>query len=856
MEMKTQLFTIFMTVGPSNCGKTSFLKNHLSPALSQLTKTPTQIVHLSSDEIRQQVLGYAADKLDVRMSHASEAAFDLLLTRLKVSTTYPINAHFVFVDTTGFNEDFRNKVQEIAQKNNYHCELLIFDYKDTLSYFEGIESNPQHKRVTNQHLTRMRQEVFQSLKKKSYKNSTTFKERPTGSLSVVIEDLDNLERNILPAGTYTFVGDTHGMKDSFLELLEKMGVTVKENIITYVPEKLGKLILLGDYLDKGKDSGSLLDFIYENRSHFLIIRANHEHFVFQEMIKPSPLDEEFKKEYFNSFYELTESQKQRLKDLYSQSFDFLQGPGFICSHAPCEMKFLGKTDKLSVKLQRKTPFDPKKKQASTVEEYVAAMEQGLSYLKTEAHKYHPLHIFGHQAFPQVFKEKNKVGIDTGAVHGGRLTALTLDAQGRMNFTSIATEEVKKFSAFGLVGPFMAQNKKEEKQYNLSSFDEDRMAKLASEKVGFISGTISPADKKSEELESMEEALEYYRPHMDSVELQIKHMGSRCNIYLRRNIEDCRAVSRNGFLIKQDLSSVFSALLSTHEESMKKNQWKMMLFDGELMPWSFLGKGLIEEQFKSLGTALQGEMNALSSSGFQEALKSLKSHEKMDSFKKQKHNTSPKVLAKEFGSTLLRSLEAVENFNLDLDQESKAVKSYNEQVSLYGKEEAVNFIPFALLKVVKESGSEEVFLQENILTKDNYSLAGGTQSLTLEFNDPDYLVKAKDFFKKASEAGEEGVVVKPKFTFMPKLAPMLKVRNPEYLRLIYGFDYQHPENLAKLRDKKSVKKKRQISQREYSLGKKLLEIPEDQLKVDNELFRSLIAAFISEESLEQSLDKRL
>jgi protein phosphatase len=73
-------------------------------------------------------------------------------------------------------------------------------------------------------------------------------------------------------------------------------------------------------------------------------------------------------------------------------------------------------------------------------------------------------------------------------------------------------------------------------------------------------------------------------------------------------------------------------------------------------------------------------------------------------------------------------------------------------------------------------------------------------------------------------GGEGMVVKP-MNFIhrgPKglTQPALKVRGPEYLRIIYGPDYQEPANIERLR-KRGLKAKRGIAIKEFALGHEAL-----------------------------------
>jgi protein phosphatase len=52
-------------------------------------------------------------------------------------------------------------------------------------------------------------------------------------------------------------------------------------------------------------------------------------------------------------------------------------------------------------------------------------------------------------------------------------------------------------------------------------------------------------------------------------------------------------------------------------------------------------------------------------------------------------------------------------------------------------------------------------------------------------------------------------------------PAVKCRGPEYLRIIYGPEYDMPENLSRLRSR-GLGKKRSLAIREFLLGQEALE----------------------------------
>jgi protein phosphatase len=72
----------------------------------------------------------------------------------------------------------------------------------------------------------------------------------------------------------------------------------------------------------------------------------------------------------------------------------------------------------------------------------------------------------------------------------------------------------------------------------------------------------------------------------------------------------------------------------------------------------------------------------------------------------------------------------------------------------------------------------------------------------------------------TRAGGEGMVVKP-LGFVTRSArglvqPALKCRGREYLRIIYGPEYDLPENLERLRHR-GLSAKRSLALREFCLG---------------------------------------
>jgi protein phosphatase len=100
----------------------------------------------------------------------------------------------------------------------------------------------------------------------------------------------------------------------------------------------------------------------------------------------------------------------------------------------------------------------------------------------------------------------------------------------------------------------------------------------------------------------------------------------------------------------------------------------------------------------------------------------------------------------------------------------------------------------------------------------------TRTLELDPSHPEDVQKGCLWWEELTQAGGEGMVVKPdEFLSFGKnglLQPALKVRGREYLRIIYGPDYT--DHIPQLR-RRAMSRKRSLALREFALGMEALEI---------------------------------
>ncbi|WP_134686847.1 metallophosphoesterase [Brevibacillus migulae] len=861
MELQTKVHTILMMVGSTECGKTTFAKEVLIPGLRfafESQQFQANIQYISSDQIRQEVLGFEYDKYDQVMLEASEQAFHLLYEKLKMATSYPINAEFVVLDTTGLSEEFRAKIRAIAHENNYNVEVILFDYRNREDYYASERS----KKLISKHINRLKKDVLGTLSREGYANihrvryknfySPTEK-KANPDYNVVIEDVHDYLSTILPQDQrYIIIGDVHECIQELKGLLLSYGYQIDGNKLVATDKVQNtRIILAGDWIDKGKNTRETVEFLYNNQEHFLFVTGNHEHFVYKYLKGEIKGVEQA---LLHSFFDSTQVLKndaellRKFNHLYTLSKPFFKmigakGPSFIVTHAPCRKKYMGKLDINSVRHQRNFRLDRSEK-----------LEERLAFLAQEAVNNHPYHVFGHIAAKQAFRIKNKIHLDTGSVHGNQLTSVSFSHKpffkSQKSANAVMTDELPTL--------FHA-----ERGVAIQDLGDDELRRLhycSQNKVNFISGTMAPADKDDarQELESLRSGLDYFAKRgIRQVVLQPKYMGSRCNIYLHKELEQCFAVSRNGYKIKQiDLKEIYHSLLDKFGGYMEQNKIAMLLLDGELLPWRAMGAGLIEKQFTPIEKALESELAFVQQNGFEQAWHTLVDQYKASGFEQDQYHTAKAALSEKYGSSVYQNYKHVYELleaHVSVDDQVRAYQTYQKQLELYADEGELAYKPFALLKVVYDHGKEQI---PDWKTSEMYSFLSDDDFLLIDLSEVDHYEKAEQFFARLTlENHMEGVVIKPEI-LDGKTVPYLKVRNPDYLTLVYGYDYRFSHKYRKLMKQKNIHQKLRTSMNEYRLGNRMLAIPFHEISPEHEEYKATVANLLFEVAREKEFDPRL
>lgn len=875
-DINIKLHTVLLLCGPSNSGKTHFSTEYLIPQLQKQSdpRKPLNIKYLSSDKIRRDLMGYDAHKYDRIMDYMSEQAFKILHNNLDAYMSYPVNADVIIVDTRGMAPEFRADIIAQCKNKNYSISCILFDYKERNDYYKHIDATSEQSAINvnkfvSDDINKFKKETLPELKKRDYSEIIRIKSNDFSEVNFIIEDYHKILECILPDGkTYAVVGDIHGCLDEFKILLERLGYIFNGNKISH-PDPNYRLILVGDYIDKGPKVKETIEFIYENKECFDIVIGNHENFVYNYIngnAGEASTDQAVVDEYFGTVHILKDDEQLRNKfiELFALSKNFLIAPTFIVTHSPCEQKYLAKLGGYSQKRQRNLRY-PSSDDYENKEEYVEKLEEALAFVKKESRRNLPYHFHGHIAVDRVNVQKNIVNLDTGVVYGGKLTAAVVERYNKPVYIAAAREEEEVVEeGTKKLFNYFSNKKSVDDEINLASLEPRERGRIfyaAEGKVNFISGTISPSDKDGVNLETVEKAFEYYRgKSIEKVVLQTKYMGSRSNVYLHKDIEKCYAVSRNGHKIDHvDLTGSFEKLLSSDKiKALMDSSVEYLILDAELMPWSALGKNLIDREFVTLGKAVEKELNFLMDNGFSDVLSSMDKEYSATDFAADSMNMSKKQLIEKYTDAKFRNYFGYKFFSKDfipVEDQAKYLATYNEQLRLFGGESDVHFKPFAILKIVFVDGSEKLFFNEN--NYDMFKSISDDPVLLVDLNSVEDIEKAKEFYNRTTlEEKMEGIVVKPYIVYNKGIAPTLKVRNPDYLTIIYGFDYKHPAKYEKLINRKSINRKLKVSMEEFEIGKRMLEVPYNEISKENSRYTSLFAKMIAEESREKELDPRL
>ncbi len=197
------------------------------------------------------------------------------------------------------------------------------------------------------------------------------------------------------------IGDIHGCYDQLQALMDKVPIDFEHD----------RLVFLGDYIDRGPDSFKVVEYLINLKreySNTVFLKGNHEEML-ELYLKGMEIMSFVRNGGHNTLESYSRHSGENDADLIPQShlvffqslLLFYETENYIFVHAG---------------LQKGVPLEKQKT------DYLLWIRNG--FIRTR-YKFEKRVIFGHTYFREPLIQPNKIGIDTGAVYGNKLTCIEL-----------------------------------------------------------------------------------------------------------------------------------------------------------------------------------------------------------------------------------------------------------------------------------------------------------------------------------------------------------------------------------------------------------------------------------------------
>jgi protein phosphatase len=454
-------------------------------------------------------------------------------------------------------------------------------------------------------------------------------------------------------------------------------------------------------------------------------------------------------------------------------------------------------------------------------------------------------VYGHTPVAEPEWLNGTINVDTGCVFGGKLTALRYperelvsvpaaqmyyepakpflpDDQVAAARTDVADGDLPDLEdVLGkrIISTRLAHNVTVREENAAAALEVMSRFAIDPRWIIYLPPTMSPSETSRVEglLEHPAEAFSFYRSAgVGKVVCEQKHMGSRAVVVVCHDEEVARrrfgvagegigtCYTRTGrrFFSNVDLERQF--LLRIKEALDICGYWEQFntdwfCLDCELMPWSVKAQELLVKQYASVGAAGRSALRAV-----------------VD------------ILAK----TEARGVD-VGDLLPEAQQKETMISRYVDAYRQYcWPVTTLDDLKLAPFHVIASEGSVHVDKAHDWHMRTIETLCAVDPQLLLatpfrvvDVTDPESEQSALAWWTELTSKGGEGMVVKP-LDFIARgkrgvLQPAVKVRGPEYLRIIYGPEYSSPENLDRLRSR-GLGAKRSLALREFALGVEGLE----------------------------------
>ena len=808
MNLTIPELSLVVLVGPSGAGKSTFAAKHF---------LATEVI--SSDACRALV---SDDENDMA---ATAAAFRVLHS---IAGERLGSGRITVVDATSVQPESRKPLVALAREHDCLPVAIVFNLPEKLC----VERNRgrANRNLPAGVIHRQREQMRRSLKGLQHEGFRYVymleSVEAIDSATIIRQPLWVNRRD--EHGPFDVIGDVHGCRDELVRLLDKLGYSTTE--IDGVPRvshpQRRKVVFVGDLVDRGPDSPGVLGLVMPmvRDEVALCVAGNHD-----QKLSRALRGRDVK---VSHGLERSLAQLEAHPALKAEAAEFLDG---LISHYVLDG---GKLVVAHAGLKE----DMQGRASGRVRDFALygettgeTDELGLPVRLDWAQNYRgrALVVYGHVAVSEPRWLNNTINIDTGCAFGGHLTALRYPEKELVSVAAAATYyepvrplvvrsperddllDVSDVLGKRLIETPLAGNVTIREENATAALEVMSRFAIDPHWLIYLPPTMSPTESTSRPglLEHPDEAFAYYRKHgSGQVVCEEKHMGSRAVVIVCR--DEVSAVERfgvaprsgigvcytrtgrpmfpDGSLERDLLDAVSNALTAAGFWETFNTTW--VCLDCELMPWSVKAQELLVDQYAPVGVAA----------------------------------TTSLALAKVVVDQAIARGIDLAAMRVSLEQRGSSVSKYVEAYRRYcwkvGGVDDLRLAPFQILATEGATHIDQTHLwhmqQAGLLANAGAPIIAATPFKVIDLNDEASQRDAVEWWTELTASGGEGMVVKP-IDFVARsgrgLQPGIKCRGPEYLRIIYGAEYDLPGNLERLRDRGTLALKRSLALREFALG---------------------------------------
>jgi protein phosphatase len=819
LQIEIPDFALVVLIGASGSGKSTFAAKHF---------LPTEVI--SSDHCR----GLVSD--DETDQSVSADAFELVRAiaekRLK-------HRKLTVIDATNVRAADRKGWVEVARRWHALPVALVIEPGIDIC-IERNKTRPD-RQFGGQVVQRMVSEIrkgLRGLQREGFRQVWQLN-TPEGVEAATVTRQPLWTDKRADHGPFDIIGDVHGCADELESLLRELGYSVSwddRRQVTVTPPHGRKAVFVGDLVDRGPRSPDVLRIAMhmEETGSAYVIQGNHDRKLFRWLDGRNVTIGHGLQQSIDQLLAEDDAYRSKAKTFLDslRSHAWLDGGKLAVAHAGLKEDMIGRGSGAV-------------REFALFGETTGEMDEfGLPVRRDWASEYRgdTAVIYGHVATSEIQWVNNTLCIDTGCVYGGKLTALRWPEK---QVVSVQAAKVYYEPVRPLAPAPEARSAQAESDDILDMVDvtgrrwietelrgrivvaEENAAAalevmsrfaLSPQWLVYLPPTMSPSETSSREgwLERPEEAFEHFRKNgVSEVVCEEKHMGSRAIVALCRDAAAARThfgvtgdatgaiwtrTGRGFFADAETTEAVLARLRMAVERS---GAWEelatdWLLLDAEIMPWSAKAGALIDNQYAPVAISSRAGLAAANGALARAAARGV----------------PVEALRERFVARAGRA-----------QAYSSAWAPYVWPVS--GVDD-LRVAPFHLLA----SEGHVWFDRDHVwhmqfadrLGDAGEAIVAKTRWKLVDLSDEAACTAAAAWWEEQTASGGEGMVVKPRvfYTRGPKglLQPALKVRGREYLRIIYGPEYDAPEHLSRLRER-GVGGKRTLAIREFALGHEAL-----------------------------------